>query len=144
VPETLRDLAPEERERLAGAAGAALARCGGGDDPQRAVDELELLEHALRSCASAEDRDGLAYLFGERLRRELELRWALADDGVAGEPVLRYRDSPVVFYPLRMVRRQLAATASAPLALLLQGTREYLANLQRYALGERRPPSTPH
>lgn len=142
--ETLREPTRGELERLRDEARALLARVTDGRPIDEAVADLALLQRLFDAAAPSGDLAATAFLFGERMRRDLGLRWMLREADGEPEPVVRYRDSEVVFYPGRLLRRQLATGARVDLAALLHATRDYLANLQRYALGERRPASAGH
>lgn len=92
------------------------------------------------AALTAEPADLLALLtagFANILAHELRLDWWVLAESADREPVLRYRETEVVFYPRRLLARQWEQPAAIDLALLLRNTREYLVNLQRFLFTDR-------
>lgn len=109
---------------------------------------LQRLLDARRPAAGLlepEIRDQLAAGFGALLARELSLTWVevTTPDGgsVDAGPVelaLQYRNTDIVFYPWRLLDRQLATERAVDLTHLFRNTKDYLVTLQRFLFAERK------
>ena len=147
MPERLTPLPANETTRIAGLVetlSAELSRRDGGGPLTATLDDLPRLQSMVDRTllGDATRRDQMAAAFGQLLASQLGLSWLLCcDDGAdagAGEPVLRYRDTDVVFYPWRLLQRQLASDPELQLARLFKNTKDYLVNLQRFLFSDRK------
>ena len=78
---------------------------------------------------------GLAAGVGSLMVQELKLEWAASrtDESASSiEFVVRRPDTDIVFYPHRLVVRQLQQRTPMTVLALLDSTRRYLASLERF------------
>lgn len=88
------------------------------------------------ACSSSSmRRAALAAALGTLMVRELDLEWSACrslEDADTVEYVVLRPHTDIVFYPERLIARQLRQGAPLPAPELLDSTKRYLASLQRF------------
>jgi hypothetical protein len=151
-PEPLAPWTPADEERRLAAirqlAAALTVADGQPSDPTElgSLRSLPRLQRLLDAVAAGTHQADLAEThaelvsagFGHLLASELGLDWCVLANSPDREPVLRYRQTEVLLYPRRLLRRQLELPGRVDLGMLFRNTRDYLVNLQRFLFTDRR------